>query len=397
MQTTLLKLLCEKNALAYIIFDTNFLVLETNKEGITQGSDIHEYLWEIVGLEDKILHLNAEKKPIVIPMIFRDGFYYDLEIASFTNHKNQVLFIATMQQKSKYSQEYADVIKKINKKTLVYELSDEKKQNSSYQEINKHLITLHVDLDGYITMINEAALHFFNLEREEMLGKHFSTFFQPQKSQLSTTNIFIAKNSSAEDIFFYADIIPLTNKNTKVFENIIIAQNITHLKKIKHELEYAQEHDTLTGLANRHHFLKLLDKRIEENKEFFLCFIDIDDFHTVNDEYGAHAADMLLKHLSKLLLEFIEAGDMLMRIHADTFTIIFETGKNREYIEILLKKLPTLFTNNPLYYSDEDIIRFNCTNILLSYPYEIKESKETLALAQKLLQRKKIEKKELHR
>jgi len=53
------------------------------------------------------------------------------------------------------------VLKKINKTTLVYELSDEKKQNSSYKEINKHLITLHVDLDGYITMVNEASLHFF--------------------------------------------------------------------------------------------------------------------------------------------------------------------------------------------------------------------------------------------
>lgn len=397
MQTTLLKLLCQKNALSYIIFDANFFVLETNKESIQQGSDIREYLWEIVGLEDEILTLNTEKRSIELPMILRDGFYYDLEITSFEDHTSQALFIATMQQKSKHSQEYADVLKKINKKTLIYELSDEKKQNSSYQEINKHLITLHVDLDGHITMVNEAALHFFNLERQEMIEKHFSTFFQPQKSQLSTASIFITKNSAGEDIFFHADIIPLANKSSKVFENIIVAQDITHLKKIKHELEYAQEHDTLTGLANRHHFLKVLDSKIEENKEFFLCFIDIDDFHIVNEEYGAHAADMLLKHLSLLLLEFIETDDMLMRLYADTFVIVFEAGKNREYIEILLKRLPLLFIENPLYYSDEDIIEFNCTKILLGYPHEIKKSKETLPLAQRLLQRKKIDKKELPR
>jgi len=106
---------------------------------------------------------------------------------------------------------------------------------------------------------------------------------------------------------------------------------------------------------------------------------------------------MLLKHLSKILLEFIESGDMLMRLHADTFAIIFEAGKNRQYIEILLKKLSTLFAENPLYYSDEDTIEFDCTDILLSYPNEIQQSKETLQLAQKLLQRKKIDKKELHR
>ena len=391
MQTTLLKLLCQKNALSYIIFNANFLVVETNKKDVQQDSDIREYLWELVGLEDEILALNAEKRPIEMPMILRDGFYYDLEISSLEDQTDQTLFMATMQQRSKHAQEYADVLKKINKKTLIYELSDEKKQNSSYQEINKHLITLHVDLDGSITMVNEAALHFFNLERQEMLGEHFSTFFQPQKSQLSSASIFIAKNSSGENIFFYADIIPLADKNAKVFENIIVAQDITHLKKIKHELEYAQEHDTLTGLANRHRFLKVLDTKIEEDKEFFLCFIDIDGFHIINEEYGAHAADMLLKHLSGLLLEFIETDDMLMRLHADTFAIIFETGKNREYIEILLSKLSTLFTENPLYYSDEDIIEFHCTNILLGFPHEIQSSKETLHLAQKLLKRKKID------
>ena len=397
MQTTLLKLLCQKNALSYIIFDANFFVLETNKENIKQRSDIREYLWEIVGLEDEILALSTEKRSIELPMILRDGFYYDLEISDFKDHTDQALFIATMQQKSKHSQEYADVLKKINKKILIYELSDEKKQNNSYQEINKHLITLHVDLDGHITMINEAALHFFNLERQEMIGKHFSTFFQPQKSQLSTASIFIAKNFAGEDIFFHADIIPLADKSAQVFENIIVAQDITHLKKIKHELEYAQEHDTLTGLANRHRFLKVLDGKIKENKEFFLCFVDIDGFHTVNEEYGAHAADMLLKHLSVLLLEFIETDDILIRLYADIFVIVFEAGKNREYIEILLKRLPLLFMENPLYYSNEDIIEFHCTSVLLGYPHDIKESKETLPLAQKLLQRKKIDKKELSR
>jgi len=397
MQTTLLKLLCQKNALSYIIFDTNFLVLETNKGSVEQASDIRDYLWEIVGLEDEILALTIEKESIEIPMILRDGFYYDLEISSFEDHTNQALCIATMQQKSKHSQEYANVLKKINKKTLIYELSDEKKQNSSYKEINKHLITLHVDLDGYITMINDAALHFFNLERKEMIEEHFSTFFQPQKSQLSAASIFITQNSSGENVFFYVDIIPLADKSAKVFENIIIAQDITHLKKIKHELEYAQEHDTLTGLANRHHFLKVLDVKIQEDREFFLCFVDIDDFHAVNEEYGAHAADMLLKHLSRLLLEFIEANDMLMRLYADTFAIIFETGKNKKYIEVLLKKLSTLFAENPLYYSNEDIIEFNCTSILLGYPYEIQNSKDILQLAQKVLKRKKIDKQTLPR
>jgi len=148
-------------------------------------------------------------------------------------------------------------------------------------------------------------------------------------------------------------------------------------------------------LPNRHHFLKLLDKRIEQNEAFFLCFIDIDDFKIINEEYGAHAADMLLKHFSQLLMEFIDSDDMLIRLYGDTFVILFESGKNKEYIDILLTKLATLVIENPLHYSNEDIIKFSATDILLGYPSDITSSKNTLQLAQKLLKRKKIDKKKL--
>ena len=390
MQATLLKLLCQKNNLTYIVFDTNFLVKETNIENLQLSCNIFEYLWELVGLEDEILALTTTQETLNIPMVLRNDLHYDLEISSFKNISDTPLLIAILQQKSSYSQEYAEVLKQINKKTLVYELSDEKKQNNSLQEINKHLITFHVDLDGHITMVNEAALYFFNLEKSEMIGNHFSTYLHPQKSKRNTSNIFISQNTAGKNIFFYADIIPLTNSEQKVYENIIVAQDITHLKKIKYELEFAQEHDTLTGLGNRHCFLKMLDKKIEKDEEFFICFIDVDRFHLINEEYGAHAADMLLKHISTLLLDFIEADDVVMRLHADCFVILFETGKNTKYIEAVVQKLHTLFIENPLHYNNEDIIHFSCSDILLGYPHDIKESKEVLHLAQKLLQRKKI-------
>ncbi|SFV50494.1 Sensory box/GGDEF family protein [hydrothermal vent metagenome] len=370
MQTDLLKLLCKKNGLSYIIFDQNFIILYTNRADIQLHSTLQEYLWEVVGLEDQILKLHINEESIHIPMVLHSNYYYDLEISGFKEEKGSSLFIAIMQQKSKSSKEYANALQKINKKTLIYELSDEKKQ----------------------TMVNEAALYFFNLKSHEMQGRHFTTFFKPQSSKKSNSTIFIAKNSHNEDLFFYADIIPLTNQDKKVYENIIIAQDITHLKKIKKELEYAQEHDTLTGLANRHYFLKLLDENIKKQKNFFICFIDINDFSTINEEYGAHASDMLLKHLSHLLLEFAEADDTVVRIQADCFAIVFEEQKHKEYIEILCKKLPNLFEQNPLYYSSEDTIKFYCTYAILSYPDDIQTSKDTLALAQRTLQRKKIEK-----
>jgi diguanylate cyclase (GGDEF)-like protein len=392
MQTNLLKRICKKNQLSYIIFDTNFHVVETQDIDIRIGSNIEEFLWEIVGLQESILALSAQDEAIEIPMILRDGIYYDLEIDLLDIH-NQQHFIAIIQKKSKQIEAYANVIQEINHKTLIYETSDAKRANDAYKLINKRLLMLHVTLQGTITMVNDACSHFFNLEKESMYEKHFSEFFHTQKSQLDkTTNIFIAKNSQKEDIFFHAEIIPLTNSSEEVIENIIIAQDISHLKRIKKELEYAQEHDTLTGLPNRHTFLKEIDILIEQKSSFCIAFINIDNFRTINEEYGSHAGDMLLKHLSTLINEFIEQEDILTRIYADNFAIIFEAKKSKKYLEVIMKELEKLASYNPLYYTKDDIIEFTYTTLKLCYPQDITDAKEFLTHCEKEIQRRKIKK-----
>jgi len=394
MQADLLKLLCKKNSIAYIVFDSNFTTLDLDNITLEKNSDIREYLWELNGLEDEILSLVTTQQSLQIPMLLKDGIYYDLEIETFLSNEQQFHFIAYMQKKSKRTYEYTNAIKEMNKKTLVYEMSDEKKEYGYYKEINKHLISFHVNLEGIITMVNDACVQFFDLEKEKMIGKHFSNFFHAQKSQLDKkTNIFIAKNASKQEVFFHTDIIPITDENGTIKENIIMAQDITHLKKIKRELEYAQEHDSLTGLANRHHFLKKLDRLNQEKiSSLSLCFIDIDDFSTLNEEYGAHAGDMLLKHFTMLMLDFLEEEDTLFRLFADKFIILFSQKKQETYIKALCKGLQELVIQNPLYYNEEDIIHFNYTSLLLNYPDDAKSAKELLQIAQKKLKRKKVKK-----
>jgi len=392
MRTNLLELLCKKSAISYIIFDSSFHIIEAKNVDVQKESDIRDFLWEIIGMEEPILALRKHNTPIEIPMIFRKNCYYDLEIDTFHDTNKRHYFIAYMQKKSHSTKEYANVLREINKKTLIYDLSDEKKDSAYFKEINKHLITFHIDLDGFVLRVNDAALHFFNLEREAFLRQHFSEFFQLQKAQNNNSNIFLAKNSLNEDIFFHTEIIPVTDMQGKIKENIIVAQDITHLKKIKKDLEYAQEHDALTGLANRHAFLKRVDALIEKKKNFSLSFIDIDNFSKINEEYGAHAGDMLLKHLTELLLTFLDPQDLLLRLHKDSFVIIFDPQKTKEYIQKLDQSLRSLSLDTPLYYNSEDIIHFNYTTLLLHFPDDANNAQEFLQNAQKILKRKKIEK-----
>ncbi len=394
MQQNLLHLLCKKNNISYIIFDKKFQVVEAHHIEIIIGSDIRDFLWELIGLEESILEIYATKTPIEVPMVLKDTSYYDLELDTFLSDKNENYFIAYMQKKSKQTNQYANVIKEINKKTLIYDTSQEKKDGLYFKQISKRLITFHVDLDGIITQVNDVCTHFFNIEKEKMLGKHFSYFFHTQKSQLNQqSNIFSATNSLGKNIFFHADIIPIANNAKKIIENIIIAQDITYLKQIEKELKYASEHDTLTGLANRNHLLVSLDKYLNDKKNIHLCIVDIDNFSVINEEYGSHAGDMLLKHLTSILKTIIDPKDSLFRVHKDTFAILFEAEKNKSYIEDLVEKLTENFASNPFVYSQEDSISFSCSILMLWNKDELRTSKEILNLSQKEMQKLKIDKK----
>ncbi len=394
MQQNLLHLLCKKNNISYIIFDKHFRVVEAHLIKISIGSDIRDFLWELVGLEEDILKIYSTQKPIELPMVLKGTNYYDLELETFFSDTKEELFIAYMQKKSKQTNQYANVIKEINKKTLIYDTSQEKKDGLYFKQISKRLITFHVDLDGIITQVNDVCTHFFNIEKEKIIGQHFSYFFHTQKSQLNQhSNIFSATNSLDKNIFFHADIIPITNNTNKIIENIIVAQDITYLKQIEKELEYASEHDTLTGLANRNHLLVSLDKYLNEKKNLYLCLVDIDGFSIINEEYGSHAGDMLLKHLTSILKSIIDPKDSLYRLHKDTFAILFEAEKNKNYIEDLLEKLKESFLSNPLIYSADDTVEFSCSILILWDKNELHTSKEILNQSQKEMQKLKIDKK----
>jgi len=85
--------------------------------------------------------------------------------------------------------------------------------------------------------------------------------------------------------------------------------------------------DPLTGLHNRR-FLDsvLIQNMILEPARYFplvVIAVDIDHFKMVNDTYGHHAGDQLLKQFSKTLVSNTRSGDVHARIGGEEFIILF--------------------------------------------------------------------------
>ncbi|BDT79233.1 hypothetical protein PKF032_11210 [Polynucleobacter yangtzensis] len=91
-------------------------------------------------------------------------------------------------------------------------------------------------------------------------------------------------------------------------------------------LQKVANHDSLTGLPNRHLLLDRLGQAIassNRNKTHFaLCFIDLDGFKPVNDSYGHDAGDFVLKEVGIRLTACVRENDTVARLGGDEFVVI---------------------------------------------------------------------------
>ena len=84
--------------------------------------------------------------------------------------------------------------------------------------------------------------------------------------------------------------------------------------------------DPLTGAANR----RGLDERIEyevtrharANRRFAVVMIDLDGFKLVNDRFGHHAGDELLRDVAASLREAVRDQDTVARLGGDEFCVL---------------------------------------------------------------------------
>jgi len=65
------------------------------------------------------------------------------------------------------------------------------------------------------------------------------------------------------------------------------------------------QHDELTGVANRKAYKEEIRSAIKSREFFALVFIDLKKFKLINDLYGHHIGDEVLKEVVKRLTNYL--------------------------------------------------------------------------------------------
>lgn len=113
---------------------------------------------------------------------------------------------------------------------------------------------------------------------------------------------------------------------------MLVLQDFTSLKQREIGLEHARdaalhaaETDPLTGLANRRAIMRYLDDCVQlasEGVPLSIALIDIDYFKKINDSYGHHAGDDVLRHFGRYCTHIFRNSDRVGRIGGEEFLLI---------------------------------------------------------------------------
>ena len=92
--------------------------------------------------------------------------------------------------------------------------------------------------------------------------------------------------------------------------------------------------DGLTGLANQRALQFQAAREIARARRtsdpFSIALLDLDDFKTINDEYGHLAGDCALQEVAKVLQQLTRSYDTCIRYGGDEFVILFPSCDRRE-------------------------------------------------------------------
>ena len=91
-------------------------------------------------------------------------------------------------------------------------------------------------------------------------------------------------------------------------------------------LDNLSSYDQLTNIFNRRKFFELANPYLENHPDdnIIVVMVDIDKFKAVNDTYGHHAGDIVLKTVVNLIEQTLPPESIFGRLGGEEFAIVFQ-------------------------------------------------------------------------
>jgi diguanylate cyclase (GGDEF)-like protein/PAS domain S-box-containing protein len=218
-------------------------------------------------------------------------------------------------------------------------LAEEKMKLSSRVFSDTHEGIIITDANVLILDVNPAFCEISGFDRLDVIGqdpKILSSGIQNQQFYKEMWQSIQSDGHWQGEIWnrkktgeLYAQLITISSlkdDNGEVTNYIGVFTDITHSKEQQKKLEVMAHYDVLTNLPNRVLFADRFKQAIAHSKrshhQLAVCFLDLDNFKPVNDNFGHHIGDLLLIEVAQRITKDLREEDTVSRQGGDEFLIL---------------------------------------------------------------------------
>ncbi|WP_051620283.1 sensor domain-containing diguanylate cyclase [Paenibacillus sp. UNC451MF] len=152
----------------------------------------------------------------------------------------------------------------------------------------------------------------------------------------------------------------------------IIARDIHKYKVMEKELTQLAYYDVLTGLPNRRLFQDRYTQSLLHAKRYksqlTVLYMDLDDFKSINDQYGHAVGDELLCKVASRLAHCVRDPDTICRLGGDEFVILLQQCATKQDIANIANRIHQAI--NQRFYIQQHEIFITCSMGAAMFPQD---------------------------
>ncbi|GAA4129425.1 putative bifunctional diguanylate cyclase/phosphodiesterase [Aminobacter aganoensis] len=140
---------------------------------------------------------------------------------------------------------------------------------------------------------------------------------------------------------FVLTLLLLVAEAVLIFRPLVrrVVSCTSELLRARDQMNFAANHDALTGLYNRAFLNDYMDTALaaarRKGETVAVIHIDLDHFKTVNDTLGHAAGDAVLIETARRLVASVRESDVCVRLGGDEFTVILtDVGTEADAVEV---------------------------------------------------------------
>lgn len=203
----------------------------------------------------------------------------------------------------------------------------------------------------------------------------------PLKAKNKVNGLIVADNLFTQK--------PITDDDLRLFMMLANQAGLAIENAHLYELVRHKSHtDSITNLWNHGFFQDQLAKELEHadkhRRPLTLLILDIDDFKKLNDTYGHHHGDVVLREIANILKEASRENDYACRYGGEEFAVIL-TDTTKEQGMVIAERIRTKVAEHSFPLSQEQESRITVSIGAAAFPEDVHTKEDLIAKADKAM------------